>query len=144
MTSFKFTLLSAVLLSVSLISQQAYAELAVIAHPDNALMGLSRDELRDIYLGKARSFPGGGRVEAVDQSAGSVARDKFNKDVLKMSESQRKSHWSRLTFTGKGKPPRSLASDEEILDWVAGQPHGVGYIQGSKVNKRVKVLLILP
>lgn len=123
---------------------QARAELAIIAHPQNSLMGISKDEIRDIYRGLQKTFAGGGRVEAVDQAAGSAARDKFNNDVLQMNESRRKSYWSKLMFTGKGKPPRVLNGDEAIRDWVASHPEAVGYIDGGKLDSRVKVLLILP
>jgi len=132
------------LLSLLGLASQAHAELAVIAHPDNNMMGISRDELKDIYLGKLRAFPGGGRVEAVDQESGSAAREQFNRDVLQMTESKRKSYWSRLIFTGKARPPQSLSGDDAVVDWVANNPQGLGYISGSKVSKRVKVLLILP
>jgi ABC-type phosphate transport system substrate-binding protein len=144
MTKLNVSLLGLVLLISAMFAQQAHAELAIIAHRDNAMMGISRDQLKRIYLGKSPSFPDGRSVKAVDQVVGSQARDQFNRKVLQMTESKRKSYWSRLVFTGKGKPPKSLNGDTAVLEWVANHPEGLGYITGSKVSKRVKVLLILP
>jgi ABC-type phosphate transport system substrate-binding protein len=144
MTKLNVSLLGLVLLISAMFAQQAHAELAIIAHRDNAMMGISRDQLKRIYLGKSRSFPDGRSAKAVDQAVDSQARDQFNRKVLQMTESKRKSYWSRLVFTGKGKPPKSLNGDTAVLEWVANHPDGLGYITGSKVSKRVKVLLILP
>lgn len=141
MKNFKKQLLAGFML---MLSAPLYAELAVIAHPDNPLMGISREELKDIYLGRVRTFPDGKGATPVDQSPGSAARDHFNASVLQMSEGKRRSHWSRLMFTGKGKPPQTLSGDAAVLDWIARHPDGVGYIRGESVSKRVKVLLILP
>lgn len=144
MTRLNVSLLGLVLLTSAAITQQAHAELAIIAHPNNSMMGISKDELERIYLGKSRSFSNGRSVKAVDQTVGSRARDKFNKEVLQMTEAKRKAYWSRLVFTGKGKPPASLDDDAAVLEWIASHPDGLGYITGSKISKRVKVLLILP
>lgn len=140
----KILMASLFVMMLQLAAMPAQAGLAIIAHPDNTLVGISKDDIRDIYMGKSKSFPGGGSVVAVDQEAGSAAREKFNSDVLQMNDRKRKAYWSRLIFTGKGKPPRTMDNDEDIRDWVASEPKGLGYIDGSKLNDKVKVLLILP
>lgn len=122
----------------------AHAELAVIAHPGVKLVGISKSELKDIYLGRARSLPNGTPVEALDQSSDSPARRQFMRDVLGMDERALKSYWAKLIFTGKAKPPRALDGDEAVKQAVAGNPHGIGYVQGRHVDSSVKVLLILP
>lgn len=138
------SLLSLVLLASMMMAQQAHAELVIITHPKNSVMGISADELKRIYMGKSHSFSNNQRVHAVDQQIGSSARDMLNKKVLQMSEGKRKSYWSRLIFTGKQKPPLILDDDAAVLEWVATHPGGLGYITSNKVSKRVKVLLILP
>jgi ABC-type phosphate transport system substrate-binding protein len=140
----KIHLLAAVVLYGAAMFQQVHAELAVIAHPDNALVGITKDELKNIYLGKVRAFPGGKTVKAVDQALNSKARKQFNRDVLQMSEGKRKTYWSRLMFTGKAKPPTIMDSDAAIKEWVATHPEALGYISGGGVDSRVKVLLIIP
>jgi len=142
--TFKTRLLGAAFVLVASVSQQAHAALAIIANPDNSLVGITTEQVKNIYLGKVRSFPGGKSVEAVDQSRDSTAREKFNHDVLDMTEGKRRSYWARLKFTGKAKPPKSMDSDEKVRDWVATHPDGLGYISGDAVNDQVKVLLIIP
>jgi len=133
----------AVLMAAS-IFQQAHAALAIIAHPDNSLVGITNEQAKNIYLGKVRTFPNGKPVQALDHSQGSAERDKFNHDILHMTESKRKSYWARLKFTGKAKPPEIMDGDEKVRDWVAIHPDALGYINGDAVTEQVKVLLIIP
>lgn len=138
----KRLLLATLLFSVAAL-QQVHAEMVVIAHPDNPLLGISKEEVKDIYLGRTRSFPNGEHVEPVDHSAGTSQRDVFNRVVLEMSESKRKSHWSRLMFTGKARPPKVINGTDAMKQWIATHPDALGYIDSKEVDKRVKVLLIL-
>lgn len=127
-----------------LVAGTAQAELAIIAHPTLKLVGISQDELRDIYLGRTRTLSNGTAVDPVDQEASSEARKKFVGEILQMSEQALKSHWAKRTFAGKGKAPETVGDDEAVKSWVAANPNGLGYVQGKYVDKSVKVLLIIP
>lgn len=137
-------LLSLTALLIALGSTAARAELAVIAHPDTAVAGISADELARIYLGKTGTLPNGQRVTPVDQAEGSPARAKFYRRVVGMDARELKSYWSKLMFTGKGKPPQSLPDGRAVREWVAGHPGSLGYVDGTQVDGSVKVLLIVP
>jgi hypothetical protein len=132
------------LMLLCVVAGSAHAELAVIAHPSLKLVGISKDELGEIYLGRTKSFPNGAWVERVDQDADSAARRQFIKDVLDMDEGSLKSYWAKQIFTGKAKPPQTVGDDEAVKRWVADNAEGLGYIQGKHVDSSVKVLLILP
>ena len=59
--------------------------------------------------------------------------------VLSKTDAQLKAYWSKLTFTGKGTPPKELASEEEMMKLVAGNPSLIGFVDASKVDASVKV-----
>ncbi len=122
----------------------ASAELAIIAHPNNPIAGMSKDEVARVYLDKSSSFPGGGHAQPVHGPEGSAARKKFDSEVLGMSAGELKRYWSKRMFTGKGRPPQALGSGEAVKQWVASHPDGLGYVEGKQVDGSVKVLLILP
>jgi hypothetical protein len=46
-------------------------------------------------------------------------------------------------FTGKGQPPKVLASAAEVKKAVAADPQSVGYIDRADVDSTVKVVLTL-
>lgn len=120
------------------------AAIAVIAHPEVADVGISMDDLEKIYLGKSRSLPSGTSVTPIDQGDGSALRDTFYEKVTGKDGRAIKSYWSKKMFSGKGKPPKAVEGDSAVIDAVAGTRGSIGYIDGSNLTDRVKVLLIIP
>ena len=116
----------------------------VIINPDNALRfssdADSKSFIRRVFLGKVKSFPDGGTIVPVALRKGSPGTQKFNEQVLNLSESQVGAYWAKKIFTGKGTPPKELASDEEVIKLVASNPNLVGYIEGSGDESVKKVL----
>ena len=123
-----------------LLSAVAQAEVAVIVNPGNGA-SLSSEDVQRLFLGKLKSFPGGGEATPVNQKEGQPAREQFNQAVLNKSESQLKAYWSQLVFTGKGTPPKELDNDDAIKTLVASTPGAIGYIDAAKVDGSVKVVL---
>ena len=78
------------------LSSFCFAEVAVIVHPSSAITSLSEDDIARLFLGKAKSFPGGGAAVPVNQTEGSAARDKFNEGICKKNASQYKAYWSQF------------------------------------------------
>ncbi|WP_337842515.1 phosphate ABC transporter substrate-binding protein [Rheinheimera sp.] len=135
--------MKSVIYAVSLFCCSAvFADIAIIAHPSNTA-SLDADTVARIYLGRDKNFPGGAAAVPVALQETNAATNTFNEQVLKKSSSQLKSYWSKLVFTGKGTPPKELASDEEMIQLVAGNPNLIGYVDASKVDASVKVLLKL-
>lgn len=91
-------------------------------------------------MGKTKSFPDGSQAVPVDQNEGSATRATFNEKVLNKSDSQLKSYWSRLIFTGKGTPPKESGTDAEVKALVANNPNIIGYIDSAAVDASVKVV----
>ncbi len=120
------------------------AEVVVIGHPAIGADSLTAKEAARIWLGKAKTLPGGGKPHVVDQQPGSAVRNAFYGKAVKKTESQLKSYWAKVVFTGKGAPPKALADDAAVKQWVASTPGGLGYIDGGAVDDSVKVLLRLP
>jgi hypothetical protein len=108
------------------------ADMVVIAHPSAA--EISQDEISRIYMGRA------GSLMPVNLPDGNPLRDHFEQELLGRSPAQMKAYWSRLVFTGKGRPPVEVASSAEKIDFVAANPNSIGYIPASDVTDQVKVI----
>ncbi|EAW26778.1 hypothetical protein ATW7_09556 [Alteromonadales bacterium TW-7] len=124
--------------ALSLCSINAFAEVAVIVNAGNA-NALDADTIKKIYLGKAKSFGDGTKVNPVNQD-GTSAADEFNDKVVGKSGSQLNAYWSKLVFTGKGTPPEKLGSDQAVIDFVAANADAIGYVDSAKVSDNVKVV----
>jgi ABC-type phosphate transport system substrate-binding protein len=120
------------------------AEIAIIAHPDTTVPGVSEELLSRIYLGKAKYLPDGTRAIPIDQLKGSPMRTKFYESVVKLSGQRFNAYWSKRMFNGRGKPPKIIAGDKAILEYIGNKPGAIGYIDGAQLDTNVNVLLILP
>ena len=115
----------------------AQAEVAVIVNPA-AAKAPSQSDVANIFLGKDKSMKG------IDQAGWTPAKEAFYAGVTSKNESQLKSYWSGLIFTGKGQPLPSVADDAAVVAKVAAEADAIGYVDASAVNGSVKVLFTLP
>lgn len=122
------------------VSFSSFAEVSVVVHPSNA-SSIDKEAVSRIFLGRMKSFDGGGEAVPLAQSEGSPARTEFNDKVIGKSDSQLKAYWSKLVFTGKGTPPKEVVSDAEIIKLVSENPAMIAYVDSGSVNSSVKVVL---
>ena len=123
-----------------LVSQACMAQMVVVAGAKSDLTNLSKEQVSSLFTGAAFQYPSGTKAVLIDQSDSSDARQKFYSKITDKSASQLKSTWSRLTFSGKGSPPREVASSADVKKAVSGDPAAIGYIEKSAVDGSVKVL----
>ena len=115
----------------------AQAEVAVIVNA-GASAAPSQADVANIFLGKDKSLKG------VDQAAWNPTKEKFYAGVANKNESQLKSYWSGLVFTGKGQPLPTAADDAAVVAKVGAEADAIGYVDAAAVTDKVKVLFKLP
>lgn len=134
---FLFALVSSILLSAA-----SHAGVAVIVHLDNHEV-INEAQLKNLYLGKSKSFPSGADVMVLDLTRGHPARNDFIKKVLRRSEENLSAYWARMLFSSQGKPPKVIMQSQEVLDIVAMDASAIGYVLTSEVDKtRVRVVMV--
>ncbi len=129
--------------ALALGSLSATADIVVIVNPKNAAASLTAEQVSAIYLGSTTTFPSGGAATLADQPESAGIRNDFYQKATGRSSAQAKATWARITFTGKGTPPKELKSDADVKAFVAGDPNAIGYIDSSAVDGSVKVALKL-
>lgn len=120
----------------------AFADVVVVVSERSPVTTLTRSQLTDIYLGRAYRFPNGENAIPIDQAEGSEARGEFYSDYMGRSSAQIKTHWSKLIFTGRGQPPRSMASDTAVMEFVVENPNAIGYVDHEYVNDELRIVSI--
>ena len=130
--------LKVITLTTALTATATMAEVAVIVHPSNAAT-VDQAEITRLFTGRGTTFNNGSKATPLNLAESAAARGEFDSKVLSKSSSQMKAYWSKLVFTGKGTPPKELASEEEMLKLVAGNPSLIGFVDASKVDASVKV-----
>lgn len=137
----KLRILTATLLI--LINNTALADLAIIGHPDIDTGILETQNVRKLFLGERKAFPSGYHATPINHTVGSPDRKEFFTLVLSMKESSHRRLWKRNIAVGNGSSPTELGSHAEILKSISSNPGSIGYIDASKVDDSVKVLLIV-
>lgn len=120
-------------------TQKVKAEISVIVNQNNNST-ISSDDIKRIFLGKLKTFPGGTSAVPINLKASNPSRDVFDTSVLHKSSSQIKAYWSKLVFSGKGNPPLEVATDKEAVESVMKDPTAIGYVDSANVAAGVKVI----
>lgn len=132
-------LFAKVALAAALVSGTSFADVVVIANP----MGpdaLSKAQIAKLYLGKSKKLPNGDKAVVIEQAEGTAVRAEFHAAITGKSDSQLQAYWSRLVFTGKGNPPKTIGSPSLIKSQVATNANAIAYIEASEVDSTVKVV----
>jgi ABC-type phosphate transport system substrate-binding protein len=122
-------------------SRASAGGIVAVVSAKSPVTALSRNQVVDIFLGKASRFPDGTEAVPIDQAEGAPARDEFYRDFADKSEAQLKAYWSKIIFTGRGQPPEAAANGREVKKFVAENPGAIGYIEQGMVDSSVKVVL---
>ncbi len=122
------------------LAQVTMADIYIIVNPANHNT-LTIDDVRNIFLGKVRSFPDGSTAIAVELAESSPLRKEFNKKVLNKDDSQVRAYWAQMVFTGRATPPKTVDSEDELSKLVAKNPNIIGYVGTETTGSDVHVAL---
>ena len=116
--------------------------LRVIVNKENKLTTLSSDDLARVFLGKKTLWDSGIRIVPAMPEEESPAGELFLTGTLKKSVNQFRTYWKRLLFSGGGAVPKVFRNSAQTVEFVARQPGGIGVIEASAVDDRVRVVEI--
>lgn len=118
------------------------AELVVIVSAKNPVSALRPEQVAEIFLAQTGGFPGGEPAVALDLPVGSPLRDEFYSRMAAKSPALMKAYWTKMVFTGRGQPPRELASSAAVRRMVADNPAMIGYIDRAALDASVKAVQV--
>ena len=122
-------------------SASASADFHVVVHSKLKRSQISKDELRDIYLGNRTHWEDGKRIRAAQVDLPTVTEE-FSMVILNLSVFQFESHWRRKLFSGQGLPPKKLMDDAAVISFVARNKGAIGFIKSKMSSKDTKVLKV--
>jgi len=130
-----FACMSAALLWGGTGSLRAQEKIELVANDSVKAVSLDKGALKDILLGKTAYWEGGQAVVIVVLAE---KTDAALQDLSGMSASQFKTHWQRLTFSGRGKQPKEAASVEKLVALVAENKGAVALVPAGTAAAGVK------
>jgi hypothetical protein len=115
----------------------------VVVHPDNPSITLRRDEVSRLFLKKITRWSDGRTATPVDLIESAPARDAFSRDVHRRPVAAIKKYWQRMVFSGQSAPPPEVATEEDVLTMVRGDPAAIGYVSDEVTLHGVKIVDIV-
>jgi ABC-type phosphate transport system substrate-binding protein len=117
----------------------ASAGVVVVVNSASSVQQATADEIQQVFLGK-RNDIGGASLTPVDISEGSDSRNIFYDKVIEKNPAQLNAYWSRLIFTGKGKPPKQYFDEAEVAEVILENEDNIGYIDAANVTEGLRVI----
>ena len=130
-------LTSLVFLAAGIVSA---ADIKVVANPSVKAAQMSANELKRIFLATDTSIEGG-HVEPVFEKGGAI-HEAFLKQYLGKTDAALSIYYRSLVFTGKAFMPKMLASDEEVLEYVAKTRGAIGYVNAAASTTGTKEIAV--
>ena len=116
-------------------------DLVIIANPGLDDNSIEQKDLQRIYLGKQTRWEDNTSIVPVMLKTGPL-HDEFIEGYLERSVQRFVTYWRQMVFTGKGVPPKSFASESDLVDFVAHTPGSVGFASAEANVSGVKVLAV--
>src|SRR5215469_4023887 len=114
-------------------------DIKVIANSSVGASAISADELKGVFLATKSSLSDGSHVEPVLLKSGAT-HEAFLKEYIGKTDSALETYYRSLVFTGKGSMPKVLASDSEMIAYVAKTKGAIGYVSAGAAAEGVKAL----
>ncbi|MGR9116489.1 MAG: hypothetical protein ACU85E_12045 [Gammaproteobacteria bacterium] len=119
----------------------AQTNVVVVANKDSSIAQLSREEVSMLFLGKSKSsndVP----VMIID-SENQALRDSFYLGVANMNSLRLKAYWSRIVFSGQGRPPKEVPISEARAR-IEKNLEVLTYLPANQVSQKMKIVFRLP
>ena len=133
------TLILSVALLLALVMTAQAGSVIVIANKGVGAASLSKADMQNIFLGRTVMWPDGKKINPVVLKSGG-AHESFLNDMLGKNTSQFDTFWKQAIFSGKGRPPKSVAGEAEMVQFVSSNDGAVGYINADTAHSDVKVI----
>lgn len=117
-----------------------HAELVVVVNARCGVAAMTRNEVINVFFGHNRQFFNGIAVEPVDLADAHPDRQRFYNSLVGKDLSDVNAYWARQVFSGRMPPLARVASADEVLRWVVSHPGGIGFMDSTKVDARVRVV----
>jgi len=115
------------------------ADLKVIANPSVGASAVSVDDLKGVFLATKSSLSDGSHVEPVLEKGGAT-HEAFLKEYIGKTDTALQTYYRSLVFTGKASMPKQLASDAEVVAYVAKTKGAIAYVSAGASTEGVKTL----
>lgn len=126
-TLYRTVLLFSLLLVLGASGRAALADVILVTAIQNPIDELDAREVKSLYKGRLTAIKGT-PLKPLNAPRGSIHRNKFLTQVLKLNELDYTGYWHVRRYSGQGTPPAEIGDEKELFEILKQQPDRVGYI----------------
>ncbi len=116
----------------------ARQDIQVIVNSSSQLASLNRQQIVNLFLGRARNFPNGVQSKTFDYKMGSKLRQNFFEWITGKNISDIDAYWARLRYSGRTSPPKEIKSLSDTINMVRTHPNAIAYIRQQDLERLSK------
>ena len=115
-------------LTMLLVADSCHA-VQLIAHDSVPVAEVSVRELRAIYTLRLERWSNGETIQVFVLPQRSAAHQQFCKNILEVLPHQLQAVWYRLAYSGMGRAPTEVGTEQEMIERVRRTPGAIGYVE---------------
>lgn len=119
-----------------LISVVSYADVMVIVNDSVPETTLTRQDIKDIFLGKKLFWNDKSKIIVATLSQGE-ANETFLNTYVNKSPKQYSSYLEKKVFTTPGSAPKRFTSSKKMMEYVSTTKGAIGYVDSKTKMKNV-------
>lgn len=96
-----------------------------------------------VYAMQIKQWQSGVPVKVFTRSPKSDLHREFVISKLKIQPHQLERYWNRLIFTGTGRSPTVVDSEQEMIEMIINTPGAIGYISEKRLLGNLKVIQVV-
>ncbi|WP_297792077.1 hypothetical protein [uncultured Marinobacter sp.] len=123
-----------------LASQPALPETKILLNNDVSVATLDFTYLNQIFAMQVRKWPNGQAIQVYSLPNSNNLHREFVIERLRIQPHQLDRIWNRMLFTGTGKPPTVVSSEDDMLNMMRSNSGAIGYVSSDYPADGVKLL----
>lgn len=112
----------------------------VIVNAANPVDRIDKRVVAEAFLKKRTRWDDDRAIQPVDLGQKTSVRGAFSREVLGRDVASVRRYWAQLVFSGRGVPPPELATDGDVIRFVAAHGGAIGYVAAGAALAGVKVV----
>lgn len=112
----------------------------VIVNAANPVAKVEKRFVAEAFLKKRTRWGNDHAIQPVDLGQKSSARSAFSHEILGRDVVSVRRYWAQLVFSGRGVPPPELATESDVVTYVAAHGGAIGYVAAGVALDGVKVV----
>ncbi len=116
--------------------------LTFIANKGISVDNLSRKDIRNIFKGKMVRWPNNSPIKPAVLKSSSEIEETFLENFVNFTAAQWNSYWKKMIFTGRGMPPETFKSIDDMIRFVANTPGAIGYVDVETIPENIRTVNI--